>query len=213
MFICFSMRGSGGVDHSFHDHFAPQHPPRHGRRLAQFGEASSRDLRLAAKHDAVNLGQGFPDFDGPDFVKEAALLASGTVTTSTPMVGVPALREAVAAGSSKDRLTVDPDQWVTVTCGCRKPSRRPSWADESRRRSDHPRPFYDSYPACLAMTDAVPVPRSDARLPARRRCPAVHGQRTDEIHPRQHAAQPLRQGLLGRGARLIAAIAIEHDLW
>ena len=41
-------------------------------RLAQFGESVFSEIsRLAVEHDAVNLGQGFPDFDGPEALKEA----------------------------------------------------------------------------------------------------------------------------------------------
>ena len=42
-------------------------------RIRGFGTSVFSEMsRLAAQHGAVNLGQGFPDFPGPDFVKEAA---------------------------------------------------------------------------------------------------------------------------------------------
>ena len=45
-------------------------------RLRPFGESVFATIsRLAAQHGAVNLGQGFPNFDGPDFVKDAAVRA------------------------------------------------------------------------------------------------------------------------------------------
>ena len=48
-------------------------PPR-SSRLADFGTSVFAEMtELAVRHRAVNLGQGFPDFDGPDFVKEAAI--------------------------------------------------------------------------------------------------------------------------------------------
>ena len=46
------------------------------RRLAGFGTTIFTEMtRLAAEHGAINLAQGFPDFDGPDFVKESAIAA------------------------------------------------------------------------------------------------------------------------------------------
>ena len=52
---------------------------------------------LALRHDAVNLGQGFPNFDGPDFVKEAAVEAiRGGLNQYCRMTGLPELNRAVA---------------------------------------------------------------------------------------------------------------------
>ncbi len=45
-------------------------------RIRGFGTSIFSEMsRLAVQHGAVNLGQGFPDFPGPDFVKEAAKAA------------------------------------------------------------------------------------------------------------------------------------------
>jgi len=54
--------------------------------------------QLAVEHKAVNLGQGFPDFDGPQELRDAlaAAMDSGKNQYS-PMTGVPALREQIAA--------------------------------------------------------------------------------------------------------------------
>ncbi len=75
--------------------------------------------RLAADEGALNLSQGFPDFDGP-----AALLdrVSHHLTHGhnqyAPMSGVPALREQIAAKVARSYgLTVDPESEVTVTSG------------------------------------------------------------------------------------------------
>ena len=73
---------------------------------------------LAIEHDAVNLGQGFPDFGWPDDVvaKAAEALTAGS-NQYAPMRGLPALREAVAGHYARRHgLAVDPD-WVTVTSG------------------------------------------------------------------------------------------------
>lgn len=73
---------------------------------------------LAVRHDAVNLGQGFPDFGWPEDVLQAA--AEAVVHGSNqyaPMRGIPALREAVAAHYRHHQgVDVSPDQ-VTITSG------------------------------------------------------------------------------------------------
>lgn len=74
---------------------------------------------LAAQHQAINLSQGFPDFDGPLLLQErlAHHVARGA-NQYAPMAGVPALREAIA---DKTRELYgwqpDPDTEVTVTAG------------------------------------------------------------------------------------------------
>ncbi|HEY6940455.1 pyridoxal phosphate-dependent aminotransferase [Dokdonella sp.] len=75
--------------------------------------------QLAAEHKAVNLGQGFPDFDGPPALHEALARAMAQGRNQyAPMTGVPALREAIARKT--ERLygrKVNPDTEVTVTSG------------------------------------------------------------------------------------------------
>jgi len=75
--------------------------------------------RLAAEHGAVNLGQGFPDFDPPARLRElvAAHLAAGH-NQYAPMPGLPALREAIAEQAARRHgWTVDPALEVTITAG------------------------------------------------------------------------------------------------
>lgn len=74
---------------------------------------------LAAAHKAVNLGQGFPDSDGPESIRDAAgrALAEGP-NQYAPMTGMPALRHAVAAHSARFYgLDYDPEGEVLVTSG------------------------------------------------------------------------------------------------
>ncbi len=73
---------------------------------------------LAAEHDAVNLGQGFPDFGWPDVVVEAAAEALRRGSNQyAPMRGLPQLREAVAAHyRAHQGLDASADD-VTVTSG------------------------------------------------------------------------------------------------
>ncbi|TXM97883.1 aminotransferase [Methylobacterium sp. WL64] len=75
--------------------------------------------QLARAHDAVNLGQGFPDDPGPADVREhgARALLDGW-NQYPPMMGVPALREAVAAHYARHQdLALDPETEVMVTSG------------------------------------------------------------------------------------------------
>ncbi len=78
-----------------------------------------RMSRLAREHGAVNLGQGFPDDPGPEDVREAAARAlMDGPNQYPPMMGLPALREAIAAHYARHQgLTLDPDTEVMVTSG------------------------------------------------------------------------------------------------
>ena len=73
---------------------------------------------LARRHGAINLGQGFPDADGPEDVRRAA--ADALMTRSNqypPMMGLPELRDAVAAHYGRFQgLAIEPDH-VLVTSG------------------------------------------------------------------------------------------------
>ena len=75
--------------------------------------------RLAEEHGAVNLGQGFPDFDPPAELLEAlARHAQGGRNQYAPMAGVPRLREAIARHVERAHgLALDPETEVTVTSG------------------------------------------------------------------------------------------------
>src|SRR4051794_24743274 len=75
--------------------------------------------RLAREHDAVNLGQGFPDDPGPEDVrrKAAEAVVSGW-NQYPPMLGLPDLRAAVAAHYRQwQGLALDPDSEIMITSG------------------------------------------------------------------------------------------------
>lgn len=75
--------------------------------------------RLAAETGAINLGQGFPDFDPPERLRElvALHLASGH-NQYAPMPGLPALCEAIAeSGLRRHGWSVDPASEITITAG------------------------------------------------------------------------------------------------
>ena len=75
--------------------------------------------RLARQHEAVNLGQGFPDVDGPEDIREVAAEALRTGPNQyPPMAGLPELREAVARSSWRFYgLDLDPATEILVTSG------------------------------------------------------------------------------------------------
>jgi len=126
-----------------------------GFRTSVFAEFT----QLANEHKAVNLGQGFPDFDGPDFVKEAAVAAIRTGHNQYErMIGLRALAEAVAAHQRRFYgLDYDPEREVTVYAGCTEAIFVALQAllepgDEVVLFE----PFYDAYRPGLAMAGASP---------------------------------------------------------
>ena len=90
-------------------------------RTRHFTESVIREMsRLAMRHSAVNLAQGFPDFAAPLAVKEAAKRAIDEEHNQyTVTWGTPALRQAIASyyGRRYQMPDVDPEREVTVCCG------------------------------------------------------------------------------------------------
>ncbi len=137
--------------------------PAHGvaDRFAPFGTTIFAEMTaLANTHKAVNLSQGFPDFDGPELGKLAAIKAiEQSQNQYAPMPGVPVLREAIAAWASRvSGIECDPNTEVTVTSGCTEGIAATMLGllnpgDEVVVFE----PYYDSYRACLAMAGAKAV--------------------------------------------------------
>jgi methionine aminotransferase len=75
--------------------------------------------QLAAQHQAVNLGQGFPDFDGPQSLRDALEAAMNSHKNQyAPMTGIPKLREQIALKTERlYAARVNADSEVTVTSG------------------------------------------------------------------------------------------------
>lgn len=90
------------------------------RRLAGIGTTIFAEMSaLAQKHNAVNLGQGFPDFPGPDWVKQAAKRAiDQDINQYAVSHGAPSLRQQLAVHASR-RLgrDINPDTDIVVTSG------------------------------------------------------------------------------------------------
>jgi N-succinyldiaminopimelate aminotransferase len=116
---------------------------------------------LALATGSVNLGQGFPDTDGPPEVAEAAVRAiRDGANQYPPGPGIPDLRLAVAEHQKRFYgLAVDPDREVVVTTGATEAVAAALLSlvdpgDEVVALE----PFYDSYAACIAMAGGVRVP-------------------------------------------------------
>lgn len=89
-------------------------------RIRGFGTSVFTEMsRLAREHGAVNLGQGFPDFAGPNLVKEAAKAAiDADMNQYAPAQGTPRLRQAIAREwGGRFGVEVDPETEVSVTSG------------------------------------------------------------------------------------------------
>jgi N-succinyldiaminopimelate aminotransferase len=124
-------------------------------RLADLGTTIFAEMTaLAVAHDAINLGQGFPDQDGPSEVVEAAVAAiRGGFNQYAPLGGVPALRDAVAAHqSSWYGLEVDD---VQITFGATEAIAAALLG--LCQNGDEVivlEPLYDSYAACIQFAGA-----------------------------------------------------------
>jgi N-succinyldiaminopimelate aminotransferase len=133
------------------------------RRLAEFGTTIFAEMSaLALSTGAINLGQGFPDTDGPEEVREAAVraLRDGLGNQYPPGPGVPELRTAVTAHQQRRYgLSYDPDTEVLVTAGATEAIAAALLAlVEPGDEVIAFEPYYDSYAACIAMAGGRRVP-------------------------------------------------------
>ena len=116
---------------------------------------------LAVRTGALNLGQGFPDVDGPSSVVETAVEAMRAGRNQyAPGSGAPELRAAVASHQHRHYgVRLDPDSEVVVTAGATEAIAAAMLAlvnpgDEVVVLE----PYYDSYAACIAMVGGVRRP-------------------------------------------------------
>ncbi len=165
-------------------------------RFAPFGTTIFTEMTLLAqKHGAVNLAQGFPDFDGPEFIKRAAGDAMGLTGQGqnqyARMFGIPALNNALAESwQARTGQSIDPDRQVTVTSGCTEAICAAMLGllnpgDEIILFE----PYYDSYRASVAMAGATArfvtlhSPRSDGMS-----CTPLSGEAQFWFDPQELAA-------------------------
>ncbi|CAL9505091.1 putative N-succinyldiaminopimelate aminotransferase DapC [Streptomyces sp. enrichment culture] len=137
--------------------------PHLNRRLAEFGTTIFAEMSaLAVATGSINLGQGFPDTDGPEEIREAAVraLRDGRGNQYPPGPGVPELRTAIAAHQLRRYgLTYDPDTEVLVTAGATEAIAAALLAlVEPGDEVVALEPYYDSYAASIAMAGGRRVP-------------------------------------------------------
>jgi N-succinyldiaminopimelate aminotransferase len=172
---------------------------------------------LAVRTGSVNLGQGFPDVDGPPGVIARAVEAlENGQNQYAPGTGVPALREAIARHQGRHYgLDLDPDRQVCVTTGCTEgvAAALLGLVDEGDEVVVL-EPYYDSYVAMIQMAGGVRRPVTlrwpDFRLDVDELRAAV-GPRTRFIllnSPHNPTGTVLTRDEL----QAVADVAIEHDL-
>jgi N-succinyldiaminopimelate aminotransferase len=191
---------------------------RHAQRLDGIPPTIfTRMSALAARTGAVNLGQGFPDTDGPSAVIERAVTAlRGGDNQYAPGPGRPELRQAIADHQRRYYgLELDPATDVVVTTGATEAIAAALLAYvEPGDEVIALEPYYDSYAACIAMAGAKRVPLT-LRAPSFR--PDLDELRA-KITPRTRVLllntphNPTGMVLTAEEAGAIAALAVEHDL-
>ncbi len=135
--------------------------PAPATRLAAFSESVIRGMtRLANRHGAINLAQGFPDFDPPEELLVALERATrGPFHQYAVTWGAPRFREALARKTSRHTgLAVDPDQHLVVTCGSTEAMM------VAMMTACNPgdkvivfSPFYENYAADAILSGAEPI--------------------------------------------------------
>ena len=172
---------------------------------------------LAASTGAVNLGQGFPDGDGPaSVVRRAQAALAGGENQYAPGPGRPVLREAVARHQRRHYgLDLDPDTQVVVTTGATEAI---AAAILGLVEPDDEvvvlEPFYDSYVAMLQLAGAVRRPVTlrwpDFRLDAEALRAAVTPRTRFVLLNTPH--NPTGTVLTSSELQAVADLAIDHDL-
>ncbi|GGF36527.1 pyridoxal phosphate-dependent aminotransferase [Williamsia phyllosphaerae] len=128
-------------------------------RLAPFATTIFAEMsQLAATHDAINLGQGFPDTDGPQAMLDAArgAIAEGH-NQYPPGPGIPALRQAVADHQLRCYgLEYDPASEILITVGATEAiAGSLVGLVEAGDEVVMIEPYYDAYAAATAMAGGV----------------------------------------------------------
>lgn len=130
-------------------------------KLPEFGTTIFTVIsRYAQEKGAINLSQGFPDFDcSPDLVSRAQYYFAQGINQYAPMPGTPVLRKAIAAKVQHFyELSLDPEQEITVTAGATEA------ISSAIATFIFPgdeviifEPAYDSYRPCILINGGVPV--------------------------------------------------------
>ncbi len=185
----------------------------HGLGTTIFAEMSA----LALRTESINLGQGFPDTDGPASVVDAAVQAMHSGRNQyPPTVGAPELRTAVAAHQRRFYgLEYDPDTEIVVTTGATEAIAAAMLAlVEPGDEVVMLEPYYDSYVAVVAMAGGVRVPVTlhapDFRIDLDALRAAVTPRTRVLLLNSPH--NPTGTVLTHEEQTAIAEVAVEHDL-
>ena len=172
---------------------------------------------LATRTGAVNLGQGFPDTDGPAAVIEAAVHAMRTGRNQyAPGPGVPELREAIAAHQLRwYGIELDPGSEVAVSAGATEAIAAALFAlVDPGEEVVALEPYYDSYVAGIQLAGGVRRPVTlrapDFRLDVEELRAAV-GPRT-RVLLLNTPHNPTGAVITGEELQAIADVAVEKDL-
>jgi N-succinyldiaminopimelate aminotransferase len=176
---------------------------------------------LAARTGSINLGQGFPDTDGPpEMLNAAAEALRAGANQYPPLAGIPALRQAIVAHEQRFwALTRDPDTEVVVTAGATEAIAAAILGlCEPGDEVVCFEPYYDSYAAAIALAGAVrrPVtlrPGPDGRyLFDEDELRAAFGPRT-RLVLLNSPHNPTGKVFTGDELTLVAALCQEHDTY
>ena len=172
---------------------------------------------LALRTESINLGQGFPDTDGPASVVDAAVQAMHSGRNQyPPTVGAPELRTAVAAHQRRFYgLEYAPDTEIVVTTGATEAIAAAMLAlVEPGDEVVMLEPYYDSYVAVVAMAGGVRVPVTlhapDFRIDLDALRAAVTPRTRVLLLNSPH--NPTGTVLTDEEQTAIAEVAVEHDL-
>lgn len=190
----------------------------HSARLDGLGTTIFAEMSaLAVSTGAVNLGQGFPDEDGPDQIKQAAMAAIADGHNQYPPgIGIAPLRAAIARHQQRFHgIDLDPDNQIVVTTGATE-----AIAGAMLGLVDSGddvlvlEPYYDSYRAMIQMAGARHVPVTlrapNFRLPVDELRAAVTPRTTAIMLNTPH--NPTGSVLTGAELAAVAQVAIDHDL-
>lgn len=192
--------------------------PEIANRWSSFGVSIfSLMTQAAVKHNAVNLAQGFPNFDGPEEIKEAAIAAiRGSANQYAPSIGLPRLRQLLAARMAQTSgISYDVDHEVTIFSGATEAL---FCAFHAFFKADDEilafAPFFDCYPAGAFAAGAriveVPLKTPDWTF-------SIHDLQA-KLSPRTRALlvntphNPTGRVFTQSELETIAAFAIKHDL-
>jgi N-succinyldiaminopimelate aminotransferase len=188
------------------------------RRLDGLGTTVFAEMSaLALDTGAVNLGQGFPDSDGPTEVADAAVAAiRAGVNQYPPGAGRPDLRLAIAEHQRRFYgLDIDPATEVVVTTGATEAIAAALLGlVDPGDKVVALEPFYDSYAACIQMAGGVRVPVTlrppDFRLDVERLRAAVTDRTRLILLNSPH--NPTGTVLTEAELLAVAELAVERDL-